>query len=55
VHACPAAPAALFLDSGGTLALARDHRTGVDADGRPVLMPNVPARLAATRATFDAW
>jgi histidinol-phosphate phosphatase family protein len=45
---------ALFLDWGGTLALARDNRTVVDADGRPVLMPNVPARLAAERPRFGA-
>jgi histidinol-phosphate phosphatase family protein len=45
---------ALFLDWGGTLALARDHRTVVDAEGRPVLMPHVPARLAAERLRFDA-
>jgi histidinol-phosphate phosphatase family protein len=45
---------ALFLDWGGTLALARDSRTVVDAQGQPVLMPNVPARLAAERPRFDA-
>jgi D-glycero-D-manno-heptose 1,7-bisphosphate phosphatase len=44
---------ALFLDWGGTLALARDNRTVVDADGQPVLMPNVAATLARVRPAFD--
>jgi D-glycero-D-manno-heptose 1,7-bisphosphate phosphatase len=45
---------ALFLDFGGTLALARDGRTVVDADGNPLLMPNVPETLARVRPAFDA-
>jgi D-glycero-D-manno-heptose 1,7-bisphosphate phosphatase len=45
---------ALFLDFGGTLVLTRDGRTVVDADGNPVLMPNVPETLARTRPGFDA-
>jgi histidinol-phosphate phosphatase family protein len=44
---------ALFLDWGGTLALARDHRTVVDADGHPVLMPNVERTLARVRSRFE--
>lgn len=44
---------ALFLDWGGTLALARDHRTVVDAAGNPVLMPNVAETLARVRPAFD--
>lgn len=46
-------PRALFLDWGGTLALARDHRTVVDAAGNPVLMPNVPETLARVRPDFE--
>jgi histidinol-phosphate phosphatase family protein len=42
----------LFLDWGGTLALARDHRTVVDADGNPVLMPGVAEVLARERPRF---
>jgi histidinol-phosphate phosphatase family protein len=45
---------ALFLDWGGTLALARESRTVVDAEGNPVLMPNVIETLAHVRADFDA-
>jgi D-glycero-D-manno-heptose 1,7-bisphosphate phosphatase len=45
---------ALFLDFGGTLALAREGRTVVDADGNPVLMPNVPETLVRVRPGFDA-
>jgi D-glycero-D-manno-heptose 1,7-bisphosphate phosphatase len=45
---------ALFLDWGGTLAVARDHRTVVDGDGHPVLSPNVSERLAQARPRFDA-
>jgi histidinol-phosphate phosphatase family protein len=48
-----AAHTALFLDWGGTLALARDHRTVVDAAGNPVLQPNVAATLARVRPRFD--
>jgi len=44
----------LFLDWGGTLVLTRDHRAVVDADGRPVLMPNVAETLARERAGYDA-
>lgn len=45
---------ALFLDWGGTLALARDNRTVVDAAGHPVLMPNVAETLARERPRYDA-
>jgi len=45
---------ALFLDWGGTLALARDHRTVVDGDGNPVLMPGVAETLARERPGYDA-
>jgi len=45
---------ALFLDWGGTLARTRDNRTVVDADGHPVLMPNVAATLGRVRPIFDA-
>jgi D-glycero-D-manno-heptose 1,7-bisphosphate phosphatase len=45
---------ALFLDWGGTLALTRDHRTVVDAEGNPVLMPHVAATLARVRPAYDA-
>jgi len=44
---------ALFLDLGGTLARLRDNRTVVDADGHPVLMPNVAETLARVRPDFD--
>ena len=44
---------ALFLDFGGTLARLRDNRTVVDADGHPVLMPNVAETLARVRPGFD--
>lgn len=44
---------ALFLDWGGTLALARDNRTVVDAAGHPVLMPNVAETLARERPRYD--
>ena len=45
---------ALFLDWGGTLALARDNRTVTDADGNPVLMPNVPETITRERPSYDA-
>ena len=45
---------ALFLDWGGTLALTRDNRTVMDAEGRPVLMPRVGERLAVERPRFGA-
>lgn len=45
---------ALFLDWGGTLARARDHRTVIDADGNPVPMPKVAETLARVRPSFDA-
>ena len=44
---------ALFLDWGGTLALTKDNRTVVGADGNPVLMPNVAETLARERPPFD--
>jgi histidinol-phosphate phosphatase family protein len=44
---------ALFLDWGGTLAVAREHRTVVDAEGNPVLMPNVEDTLARVRPDFE--
>jgi D-glycero-D-manno-heptose 1,7-bisphosphate phosphatase len=45
---------ALFLDWGGTLAVTRDNRTVIGADGQPVLAPNVVATLARERPSFDA-
>ena len=48
----PASLRALFLDWGGTLALTKDNRTVIDAEGRPVLMPNVAATLARERRHF---
>jgi D-glycero-D-manno-heptose 1,7-bisphosphate phosphatase len=45
---------ALFLDFGGTLALVREGRTVVDAEGNPVLKPNVDETLARARPGFDA-
>jgi D-glycero-D-manno-heptose 1,7-bisphosphate phosphatase len=45
---------ALFLDFGGTIALVREGRTVVDAEGNPVLKPNVPETLARARPAFDA-
>jgi histidinol-phosphate phosphatase family protein len=50
----PGRTRALFLDWGGTLALTRDNRTVVDADGRPQLMPHVAERLADARPRFGA-
>jgi D-glycero-D-manno-heptose 1,7-bisphosphate phosphatase len=44
---------ALFLDWGGTIAVTRDNRTVLDADGRPVLAPNVPETIARVRPAFD--
>ena len=49
-----ASRSALFLDWGGTLALARNNRTVVDGHGRPVLMPNVTETLVRVRPQFDA-
>lgn len=48
-----AGPSALFLDWGGTLALAREHRTVVDGAGHRVLMPNVAATLTVVRPRFE--
>lgn len=45
---------ALFLDWGGTLALTRDHRTVIDAEGHPLLRPGVAETLARQRPRFDA-
>lgn len=45
---------ALFLDWGGTLAVTRDNRTVVDANGRPRLAPNVAERLATERPRYEA-
>ncbi len=45
---------ALFLDWGGTLAVTRDNRTVVDANGHPRLAPNVAERLAAERPRYEA-
>ena len=45
---------ALFLDWGGTIARTLDNRTAVDAEGHPVLMPNVAETLARVRPRFDA-
>jgi histidinol-phosphate phosphatase family protein len=43
---------ALFLDWGGTIARTVANRTVVDADGNPVLMPNVGEVLARVRPGF---
>lgn len=45
---------ALFLDFGGTLVLLDEGRTVVDAEGNPVLLPNVPETLARARPGYDA-
>lgn len=45
---------ALFLDWGGTLALTRDNRTVVDAEGNPVLLRGVAETLARVRPDYDA-
>jgi histidinol-phosphate phosphatase family protein len=45
---------ALFLDWGGTLAVTRDNRTVVDADGDPVLAPGVAKVIARERPRVDA-
>ncbi len=45
---------ALFLDFGGTLSVVSNGRTVVDADGNPILKPNVPETLARVRPDFDA-
>jgi histidinol-phosphate phosphatase family protein len=45
---------ALFLDWGGTLVVTRDHRTVLDADGHPILMPNVAETLARVRGAYAA-
>ena len=50
----PGRKRALFLDWGGTLAVTRDNRTVVDANGHPCLAPNVAERLARERPRFDA-
>lgn len=44
---------ALFLDWGGTVAVTRENRTVVDADGHPLLMPGVAETLARVRRDFD--
>jgi histidinol-phosphate phosphatase family protein len=44
---------ALFLDWGGTLVRAEDHRTVVNAEGNPVLMPRVAVTLARERPGYD--
>lgn len=41
---------ALFLDWGGTLALAREQRT---VEGNPVFMPNVESTLARVGPGFE--
>jgi histidinol-phosphate phosphatase family protein len=45
---------ALFLDWGGTLTRLRDHRTVVDPEGNPVLMPGVATVLARVRPDYAA-
>lgn len=45
---------ALFVDFGGTLVLLAEGRTVVDAEGHPVLLPNVPEAVARARPGFDA-
>jgi len=49
----PGSRRALFLDWGGTLALTRNNRTVVDAEGHPVLMDNVAATVARERPRYD--
>lgn len=49
----PATKRALFIDWGGTLVLTRNNRTVLDADGDPVLMPNVAATLGRERPRYD--
>jgi D-glycero-D-manno-heptose 1,7-bisphosphate phosphatase len=44
---------ALFLDWGGTLALAGARGTVVDGHGHPVLAPHVAETLARVRPAFD--
>lgn len=44
---------ALFFDWGGTIAVTRENRTVVDADGNPRLAPHVPETLARVRPHFD--
>ena len=44
---------ALFLDFGGTLVLTRGNRTVVDADGNPVLLPDVSETVSRVRPDFD--
>jgi D-glycero-D-manno-heptose 1,7-bisphosphate phosphatase len=44
---------ALFLDWGGTLVRTRDNRTLVDAEGNPVIAPNVGETLARVRPAYD--
>ena len=48
-----AATRALFVDWGGTLAQTRQNRTVLDADGHPVVMPEVAETLARVRGSFD--
>jgi histidinol-phosphate phosphatase family protein len=54
VATVPRRKRALFLDFGGTLTVLRDNRTLVDADGHPVLQPNVGETLARVCPAFDA-
>jgi len=49
----PATKRALFIDWGGTLVLTQNNRTVIDADGDPVLMPNVAAALGRERPSYD--
>lgn len=45
---------ALFIDWGGTLAHTRNNRTVLDAEGHPLLQPNVPETLARVRGDYEA-
>jgi D-glycero-D-manno-heptose 1,7-bisphosphate phosphatase len=45
---------ALFFDWGGTLAVTRDNRTVVEADGSPRLAPGVAERIARERPRYGA-
>jgi len=49
----PATKRALFIDWGGTLVLTRNNRTVIDADGDPVLMPDVAATIQRERPRYD--
>ncbi len=53
MNVAPGTPA-LFLDWGGTLTVTRSHRAVVDAEGHPLLQPNVAETLARVRRAYGA-